>query len=66
MDILKNVAVMFDFNNKNAQLLSLIKKLSIDSFYTSKCSAAALICKIFYSFTKDKQESSKEKKEALK
>ena len=48
IEILKKISGdSYDFNNKDPQFLSLIKKLSIDNFYTSKCSAVSLICRIF-------------------
>jgi hypothetical protein len=46
---LREIAVEFEFTNKQTQFLSLVKKLSIDNFFTSKSSAAALICKLFNS-----------------
>lgn len=53
--MLKQVAKNMEFTNKEAQFLSLIKKLSIDNYNTSKCSAAHLICEIFGVFSEEKK-----------
>ena len=60
ISILTTVGVTYEIQNKHTQFLSLIKKLSIDNYYTSKSSAAALICRLFGSFPE------KPKKEAFR